>query len=272
MRLRIFHETRYVYDEPARSLIQVMRMTPRSHDGQHVRRWRIEPSVDGAMRAKEDSFGNLVHVFSADESLTEIVVRVSGEVDTFDTHGVVSGSLERVPDPFYLRETPLTALDEPLREFAAGFAGRDGLAQLHDLNAAVQATVAYDKEPTHAATTAAEAFALRRGVCQDLTHVFIAAARALGHPARYVSGYFFRADGVVEQEAGHAWAEAKVPHLGWVGFDPANGVGVGPQHLRVAVGLDYLGAAPIRGSRWGGGVETLAVRLRVDNAQVQVQG
>lgn len=272
MRLRILHETRYAYGEPARGLIQVLRLTPRSHDGQHVRRWRIEPSVDGAMRAKEDSFGNLIHVFSADENLTELVVRVSGEVDTFDTHGVVSGALERVPDAYYLRETDLTRADADLRDFAAEHAGSDALAALHGLLASVHATVAFDKRPTHAATTAAEAFALRRGVCQDLTHIFIAAARALGHPARYVSGYFFRADGVVEQEAGHAWAEAKVPHLGWVGFDPANGMGVGPQHLRVAVGLDYLGAAPIRGSRWGGGAETLAVRLRVDNGQVQVQG
>ncbi len=272
MRLRILHETRYAYGEPARGLIQVMRLTPRSHDAQHVRRWRIEPSVDGALKAKEDSFGNRIHVFSADESLTEIVVRVSGEVDTFDTHGVVSGTLERVPDPLYLRETPLTAPDEALRDLAAPHAGGDALTALHDLLAAVHREVAFDKEPTHTATTAAEAYALRRGVCQDLTHIFIAAARHLGAPARYISGYFFRADGVVEQEAGHAWAEAKVPDLGWVGFDPANGIGVGPQHLRVAVGSDYLAAAPIRGSRWGGGAETLVVRLRVDNGQSQVQG
>ena len=106
------------------------------------------------------------------------------------------------------------------------------------------------------ATTAAEAFALKRGVCQDLTHVFIAAARHLGVPARYVGGYFHRADGVTQQDAGHAWAEAHVPALGWVAFDPANGICATDAHVRVAVGLDYLGAAPVRGARRGGGNET----------------
>ena len=71
----------------------------------------------------------------------------------------------------------------------------------------------------------------------------------------------------MEQDAGHAWTEAKVPGLGWVGFDPANGIGTTPAHLRVAVGLDYLGAAPIRGSRYGGGAERLDVRVRVDEGE-----
>jgi transglutaminase-like putative cysteine protease len=112
--------------------------------------------------------------------------------------------------------------------------------------------MAFDADPTHAATTAAEAFALKRGVCQDITHVFIAATRILGIPARYVGGYFRRGDGITEQEAGHAWAEACVPELGWVAFDAANGICGTDAHVRVAVGLDYLGAAPLRGARYGG--------------------
>ena len=84
--------------------------------------------------------------------------------------------------------------------------------------------MAFDDTPTQATTTAAEAFALKRGVCQDLTHIFIAAARSIAIPARYIGGHFHRADGVTEQEAGHAWAEAFVPDLGWVAFDAANGI------------------------------------------------
>jgi transglutaminase-like putative cysteine protease len=76
---------------------------------------------------------------------------------------------------------------------------------------------------------------------------------------------------VTDQEAGHAWAEAKVPELGWVGFDAANGISAGEAHIRVAVGLDYLGAAPIRGSRYGGGSETLDVKLKVESAKEQGQ-
>ena len=120
-------------------------------------------------------------------------------------------------------------------------------------------------------TTAAEAFALRRGVCQDLTHIFIAAARCLGMPARYIGGYFHRVDGVTQQEAGHAWAEAFVPELGWIAFDPANGICTTDAHVRVAAGLDYLGAAPVRGTRYGGGGEQLAVAVHVDQTARQMQ-
>ena len=140
---------------------------------------------------------------------------------------------------------------------ARATAGDDTLKLLHALLARLHDEMTFDTDPTHAATTAAEAFALKRGVCQDLTHIFIAAARSLGIPARYVGGYFHRDDGVIEQDAGHAWAEAFVPDLGWVAFDAANGICATDAHVRVAVGLDYLGAAPVRGTRYGGGGETL---------------
>lgn len=275
MRIRIAHETVYRYVEPAKGLIQALRLTPRDHDGQHVRGWRIEPSADGLLRRDEDTFGNLVHLYSADAAVEELVIRVEGEVETHETHGVVRGAVERLPDLFYLRDTALTEADESIRAFASEAAGSladDPLSGLHRLLAALHREVAYETGPTQSTTTAAEAFAIRRGVCQDLTHIFVAAARQLGVPARYVSGYFHRADGVTEQEAGHAWAEAKVPGLGWVGFDAANGISTGEAHVRVAVGLDYLGAAPVRGSRYGGGAETLEVRLKVEDAPFQAQG
>jgi transglutaminase-like putative cysteine protease len=85
-------------------------------------------------------------------------------------------------------------------------------------------------------------------------------------PARFVSGHFLRSDGMVNQQAGHAWAEAYVPNLGWVGFDPANCICITEAHARIAIGLDYLGAAPVRGTRYGGGNETLTVSVKVDQA------
>jgi transglutaminase-like putative cysteine protease len=274
MRIRISHQTRYVYDSPARSLIQVLRLTPRDSDGQHVLSWRIEPSGDGRLKAFEDAFGNLCHEFSSDQVAEEFTITVSGEVETHDTAGIVQGSVERVPERVFLRDTPLTESDDALRAFASEHghaAATDPLSALHAVLAAIHSEIAFDTGQTDAATTATQAFALRRGVCQDLTHVFIGASRHLGIPARYVSGYFHRTDGITDQEAGHAWAEAKVPSLGWVGFDPANGISTTDAHVRVAVGLDYLGAAPIRGSRRGGGGERLDVRLRVDTARRQVQ-
>lgn len=142
---------------------------------------------------------------------------------------------------------------------------------MHALLARVHEEIEFDTDPTHTTTTAAEFFAMRRGVCQDLTHVFIAAARTLGVPARYIGGYFHRADGVVQQTAGHAWAEVHIPELGWVAFDPANCICATDAHVRVAAGLDYLGAAPIRGMRYGGSSEALDVIVRVDQAMRQTQ-
>lgn len=275
MRIRISHDTVYRYANPPAGVIQTLRMTPRNHDGQYVGAWRIDISADCRVDAQEDSFGNLTHTFTVDGPVSELSVHIEGEVDTDDTHGVIRGAIERFPPTLFLRETPLTAPDAALRDLAVAAkaaAQTDPLSILHALLAAVHAEMTFDVDPTHAATTAQESFAIRRGVCQDLTHIFIACARSIGIPARYVSGYFFRNDGVVEQSAGHAWAEAHVEGLGWVAFDAANKISATDAHLRVAIGLDYLGAAPIRGTRYGGGDEALTVRVRVDQAMHQVQG
>ena len=236
--------------------------------------WRISVSADCRLDTQQDAFGNIVHSFTADGPLDELVVHVEGQVETEDTHGLVRGAIERFPPDLFLRETALTVPDEAISRAAEAIrthAGPDTLSVLHAVGAELYSDITYDTDPTHAATTAQEAFALKRGVCQDLTHIFIAAARHLGIPARYVSGYFCRADGITEQEAGHAWAEAHVPDLGWVGFDPTNGISATDQHLRVAVGLDYLTAAPVRGTQSGGSGEALSVRVLVDQAMGQMQ-
>jgi transglutaminase-like putative cysteine protease len=182
--------------------------------------------------------------------------------------------VERLPPSLFLRETPLTQSNRAIAEFAAtarDAAGGDVLKLLHGMVTRLHDDIVFDTSPTESTTTAVEAFALKRGVCQDFSHIFVAAARSLGIPARYIGGYFHRNDGVVDQEAGHAWAEAFVPELGWVGFDPTNGISTTDAHVRVAMGLDYLGAAPVRGTRYGGGGETLSVAVRVAQAAWQSQ-
>jgi transglutaminase-like putative cysteine protease len=274
MRIRIRHLTTYRYEPPAADVIQTLRLTPRSHEGQYVARWRIDLSAKARLDEHQDAFGNITHSFTADGPFSELGVLVEGEVETEDTHGVVRGSVERFPPSLYLRETDLTRADAAISDFAQhvrASVDEGGLRLLHALLEQLHREIAFDTDPTHAATTAAEAFALKRGVCQDLTHIFIAAARRLGVPARYVGGYFHRADGVTSQEAGHAWAEAYVPDLGWVGFDAANGISPTDAHVRVAVGLDYLGAAPVRGTRYGGGSELMSVAVHVDQAARHTQ-
>jgi transglutaminase-like putative cysteine protease len=274
MRIRVVHETIYTYEQPARGLVQVLRLTPRDHDGQYVRTWRIDTTVDGRLTAREDGFGNIVHWFTPDEAAETLTIRVTGEVDTDDTHGVVRGTVERLPDEFYLRDTDLCAASPELHAFAERVATEGDpavLALLHRLMGAVHGAVAYEPGPASAAVPAGQAFATGRGVCQDLAHVFLAAARHIGIPARYAAGYRARDDGQADVEAPHGWVEALVPDLGWVAFDPCFDVSPSDNYIRVATGLDYLGAAPIRGSRTGGGTETLDVKLRVEQGRAATQ-
>ncbi|MGP9821566.1 transglutaminase family protein [Salinarimonas sp. NSM] len=292
MRIRIEHETTYSYEEPARGLIQVLRLTPRAHVGQHVVRWRIEPSLDGALRQGEDALGNVVHRFAAETAGEALTIRVTGIVETDETHGVVRGTVERAPDLYFLRTTRMTAPSDALAAFASDVAGEavrtDPLAALHALNGALARRMTMERGPADTAVGAADAFAAERGISQDLAHAFVACARHLGIPARNVSGYLHRGDeaeGGQDGEAGvvraggtqahgghvhgghvHAWAEALAPQLGWVAFDPSFGDCAGPSHVRVAIGLDAPGCTPVRGARYGGGAESLSVRLSVQDA------
>jgi transglutaminase-like putative cysteine protease len=273
MRLRIAHSTTYRYEPPASGVIQIIRMTPRSFDGQYVADWQIFVSTDSRMQVHQDAYGNITHVLTHG-AIADLTVNVEGLVETHDTNGVLKGTDERFPPGFFLRSTPLTEVNADMRSFARDLRSEsddDVIGFLHALLVQITDHMTFDTDPTTAGTTAADAFALGRGVCQDYTHVFIACARSGGVPARFVSGHFLRSDGVAQQEAGHAWAEAYVPKLGWVGFDPANGISTTDAHVRVAIGLDYLGAAPVRGTRYGGGTETLSVAVRVDQAGRQSQ-
>lgn len=274
MRLRVSHRIVYHYDAPATRVVQVLRLTPRNHDGQYVASWRIDVSADCRLDQHEDAFGNITHAFAAEGPLPELTLLAEGEIETRDAQGVVRHAVERFPPSLFLRETQLTSCDSAIGEFADATrqtAGPNPLDVLHALLSRLTGEMEYDADPTHPASSAAEAFAAKRGIGQDLAHVFIAAARSLAIPARYVRGYFFRRDGAVSPAIGHGWAETFVPDLGWVAFDVVNGICASDAHARVAVGLDYLGAAPVRGMRSGGGGEKLAIDIHIDQAWRQRQ-
>ena len=268
MRLRISHTTSYRYEPPATGVIQILRMTPGSHDGQYVAEWQIDVSTDSRLDMHQDAFGNVMHVLTHGP-LADLTINVGGVIETHDTGGVLKGTDERFPPGLFLRATSLTDVNPAMANFANELRAEsehDALGFLHALMTQINERMTFDEDPTNTGTSAVEAFTLKRGVCQDYAHVFIACARSGGIPARFVSGHFLRSDGMVNQAAGHAWAEAFVPNLGWIGFDPANSICTTDAHARVAIGLDYLGAAPVRGTRYGGGAETLTVTVTVDQA------
>jgi len=283
MRLHISHLTTYRYATPATSVIQTLRVTPRNHDGQFVINWRIDVSSDCRLDQHKDAFGNITHTFTADGPLDELKVLVEGEVETRDTNGVVIGAVERFPPSLYLRETELTRPDEAVAQMANAArseAGTDNLKLLHLLLERMHVKTQHngtqrqrqDGGQVQVSAAAAAPPALTQAAYQDFAHAFIAAARCVGIPARCVSGYFRRSDGAADQDSGHAWAETFVAGLGWVAFDVAHGICATDAHIRVAIGLDYLGAAPVRGMHYGGATETLSVIVRVQQAASQVQG
>jgi len=268
MRIRISHDTVYRYAAPVKSAIQMLRLTPRNHHGQFVADWRVDVQGEARVVRRDDWFGNITHGLTIDSPITELSLRVTGEVETDNQAGIVRGTVERFPPALFLRETRLTAPDAGMVDFAASASGGpvNVLHRLHGLMLAVHELVTFDTEATDTLTTATEAFAKGHGVCQDLSHIFCACARSIGVPARYVSGYLFRSDTPV-QEATHAWAEAYVGDLGWVSFDPTNAVCATDSYVRLAIGLDYLDAAPVRGSYYGAADENMDVKLRIEDAR-----
>lgn len=252
MRLNIQHQTQYVYSEMVTYTIQQLRLTPQNGFGQHVRHWDIK--VNGQLHEFVDTFGNTAHTLVIDNPHHELYISVSGEVET----GV--GDLaqhQALPMPIYLRETELTAPSVGIIEFASAFKAKP----LEEMMHALRDKMHYLKGATQVDTTAAQAFAIGQGVCQDHAHVFITCCRSLGYPARYVSGYLFTEDGSLMQT--HAWADVWLDNR-WQSLDVSNGYPTNETHIRLAVGLDYRGASPVSGMRIGGGEEGMATSVIVN--------
>jgi transglutaminase-like putative cysteine protease len=270
MRILIDHQTTYAFSPPARALVLNLRLTPRSFDTQYVLRWRLSVDVDGALRRCEDSLGNIVHAFSHPNHLERFAISAVGEIETGDAVGVVRGEVEPLPSAMFLRASPLAQANGALRDFAADAVGStaDRLEQLHRLMAAVHEAMAYEPSAQETRGGAAEAFAFRRGDAREFAHVFIACARWLEIPARFVSGYL--ADDAPPQGLS-AWAEAEAPGLGWVAFDPVHKVCADSRYVRVAVGFDGLGAAQFRLGHSGGAEAKVDAQIRVEQASGQVQ-
>ena len=272
MQLNIHFSTSYRYAPAAKSVTQLLRVTPLSFAGQTVLDWRIDVNCDAQLREGRDGYGNVTHMLYVERPVEALDVAIAGHVLTEDRHGLVQGLPHDLPPQVFLRETRLSAAGPAIARLAAAVAGKGGqLDCLHRLAARLHAEIRFDTEATAVETPAEQAAAEGHGVCQDFAHMFIAAARLLGIPGRYVSGHLYRRDGAHEQPAGHAWAEGWVEDLGWVAFDPVNGICADDAYVRVACGLDYRDAAPVAGVHSGGGGEEMRVEVRVGDAARQAQ-
>ena len=264
MRIEIDHSTVYSWEQSARYGVQELRLTPKPSNGQQILDWSIEmPGIEAAAKFT-DAWGNIVHLANQTEECSELAIRVRGTVETADAGGVI-GALDGEPAVrIFLRQTALTKPDKAIRDLAGRLGhGDDSIAACHALMQKIAKLMRFDTKSTHVRTTASEALRDGNGVCQDFAHVFIAASRLLGRPARYVTGYLHVPGGQPVEEAHHAWAETEIKGLGWVGFDPANGICPDQRYVRLACGPDADHAAPLRGLRRGAGHEKLTVAVSV---------
>lgn len=271
MKYKIHHRTLYRYADPVRHSVHELRLAPRSGPMQTVSGWQL--AVPGNLSEARDGFGNIVHHFTLAAPSDSIAITASGEVECWPLaangdagfcDAPVQGEI-RVSPLYFRTGTPLTTAPPELAAFAAPYlaAGHETPALLA-LAGAIAERVRYQPNTTEVGTSAAQAFALGSGVCQDQAQVMVACCRAFGIPARYVSGYFY--DPAATEMASHAWADVclDVARERWCSIDVTHRCFTDTRHVRLAVGRDYRSAAPIRGIRQGGGAEILEVAISID--------
>jgi transglutaminase-like putative cysteine protease len=267
MKLFVRHATSYRYANPMRMLVQSLRLTPSRFDGQKVLSWQVQAQGAKIGASFRDGAGDLIETASVRGRVDQMTIEVSGTVNTSDLSGVLRGHRESVPPAAYLRPSRATLPDVALTELARDAVAATGegraLDRAHALAAAVSEAIAYAPGETEAGTTASEALAKGKGVCQDHAHALISVAHLNDIPARYVVGYLFSE---AAEEASHAWAELWVDGLGWVGFDAANECCPDDRYIRLCSGYDAQDAAPIRGIASGDETESMEVDVAVQQS------
>ncbi|MBO0344793.1 transglutaminase family protein [Roseibium sp. CAU 1637] len=270
MLLTVKHTTFYRYDSPLANAMQQLRLTPSDGPTQKVIDWRVDATGIDRATCYTDAFGNWVQMVSSSDVIEEVQITATGTVETVDKAGVLGMEESTTPERVFTRITPQTQSNQAIQRLAAQASGEDQVAGFHALMHAIHDKVEYKVGVTETHATAASALSAGEGVCQDHAHIFIACARSLGVPARYVSGYLLLEDDDTS-EAHHAWAEVYLTGIGWVGFDVSNEICPTDRYIRLTTGLDSRSAAPIRGIRFGGLEENLRVEVEVAQGASQQQ-
>lgn len=262
MILLIKHETIYRYTAPMSYTIQQLRLTPRSEPHQKVRDWRV--SAPGSCHDYLDAYGNRAHILTVTGMHDEIRIVAGGKLEVAELDRGRLEDQDRLSPLVYTVTTRLTEAPQEVADFAGRhLQGKDSRAALA-LAEAINGAVAYRSGATEVTTTAADALKLGKGVCQDHAHLFLACCHVQGIPARYVSGYID--PGTSDHAESHAWVDMWVDDgsfQGWASFDVTHACYQNTHYCRLAIGRDYDSAAPVRGVRQGGGMESLEVRVSV---------
>lgn len=290
MDLRVRHISRFRYRAPVSESAMQTRLHPRTDAYQRCVAFEMAVTPSALDDAYQDYLGNIIHVFDIPGRHSELTLTALARVETaqppplpnslspdawpaLDAEIAEGDFWEALAPSTFARPTRLLAAlarDWDLRPPTGDLRRRDDpLRMVREINARIYEAFEYVPESTRVDSPIDHALELRQGVCQDFTHVMIALVRGLGIPCRYVSGYLYhRGDDHDRAAEGamHAWCEAYLPGLGWIGFDPTNNTLAGERHIRVAIGRDYADAPPTRGVFKGNGDHELCVAVQVYHA------
>ena len=273
MYLSINHTTQYIYDENLYGLFQATKLTPTPYNGLKIKSWKVTKNFETGGEKYLDAEGNVIVNFQTDCNTKIVKFIVTGKVETFDTNGIYKNTYDKINPLVYLRSTKLTEFNNDIyylaKEAESNSRKNSPIEIAHNILTCVANRIEYVPYTTNNNTTAAMAFAQKKGVCQDQAHIMIAAAKSIGIPARYVSGYMHKNLNDSEFQATHAWAELYIEDLGWVGFDPTNQCCPDERYIRVSCGLDASYAAPIRGVFFGNGNEKLEITVNTSELSSQ---
>ena len=266
MKLEVVHSTHFRYSGPIAETVMEVRLRPMDGLGQRCLEFELDVSSGVKPRSYRDGYGNNVHYFNLVRPHSRLSVTSRSVVETGGEPDADPG--EDLVQDFFRFRSPVKDV-EGVRQLAGRhkiadpFSGPAVEQALDELTLAISRDFAYDRAVTNVYSAVDEVLALRAGVCQDFAHLLIAVARAMGVPARYVSGYIHQPGDSGTTTASHAWAEAWVPGRGWIGYDATHPVRTSEHHVRLAVGRDYTDAAPTRGIYVGSAAGTMDVRVSI---------
>ncbi|GAB4360160.1 MAG: transglutaminase family protein [Bryobacter sp.] len=280
----IQHQTRFAYEFPITESLMELRMQPRSEGTQRCHSFLVKVNPRARVLSYRDHLGNHVHHFNVAARHDEMLIVTEAMVETSEPEEIP----ERLETNTWHELDHIVASEDhwefllasdfarptPLLEKLAAEIGvdrsLDPLSAVHQLNNALFEKFEYVPKHTSVNSPIDHALEDRKGVCQDYAHILTALIRGLGIPCRYVSGYVYRGDdptGATRESTSHAWVEALLPRLGWVGLDPTNAMFASERHIRTAIGRDYADVPPTKGVFRGNAQSDLNVLVRVTRGE-----
>ena len=284
MKYRITHKNTFKYDAAVEQSLNTIRLKPRYNECQRLLSYHLKISPNAMTKDYVDIWRNSIASFFIPEYHHELEIISSSIVSvqrapylyqiqySKEMQKIFHSKLFREHYLPYLTTSSFTKLepyqiDEILRAIGSP---QNPIQFSCDLMKYLYENIKYDQNVTDVKTTAKEAFHLKAGVCQDITHIMLGALRNCGIPARYISGYLYvgEGDNLIGNTATHAWVEIMVPGIGWMGLDPTNNVEVLENHIIMCVGRDYQDVSPVEGV-YHGGPHTLEVVVDVKKIEHQ---